>query len=426
MQQTEDLTSLVETRGPLPEELPVPAHVPPELVMEPLGWEEANARIDPFSVTEDALSGLPPIFHSPKPVPGYCRSKWVVTHHDDIRRVYEDAQLYSTKDLGAFNALVGETFPMIPMAIDPPEHSKYRRLLNPLLSPVAINKLDDSIRATVNGLIDGFVDKGECDAAYDFGRLYPVQVFLRLMGFPLAKLEDFLSWEYAILHSFDDLEKVQWGIRNAIDWLRSFISETRKNPGDNFTSHIINGQVEGRNLTEDEVMGIVTFLWIGGLDTVAATTSLMFRRLALQPELQEQLRENPDLINNAVEEFLRTQPLVNSMRLIKKDHSIRGVEVKAGDYIQCANIVGNFDPEKFEDSRHFRLDRASNRHFSFGGGPHVCLGIHLARRELRIALGEFLRRIPPFRMQENAQIRAFPGLIAAPSVPIIWDKALAE
>src|SRR5690606_23084633 len=138
------------------------------------------------------------------------------------------------------------------------------------------------------------------------------------MGFPPAKLEEFLAWEYAILHSMGDIEKMKWGIGSAIAYLRSFIEEMKKNPQNNLTSHIVHGQVEGRPLTEDEIIGTVAFLWLGGLDTVAATTSLMFRRLALNPDLQKTLRDNPALIPDAIEEFLRVQPLVNSNRLVKE------------------------------------------------------------------------------------------------------------
>src|SRR5690606_33448279 len=138
-------------------------------------------------------------------------------------------------------------------------------------SPVAINAMDGDIRAFINSLIDGFVDKGECDIAYDFSRVYPVRVFLNLMGFPQDKLDDFLSWGYAILHSRGDLEKIKWGIGSAINWLREFIRGTRANPSDNLASYIVTGKIDGRPMTEDEVMGMVTFLWLGGLDTVAAT-----------------------------------------------------------------------------------------------------------------------------------------------------------
>ncbi len=423
MSEATAVADFVKIRGRLPNEPEIPAHVPPELVMEP-NYEDANTFVDPFIITEGAYRDLPPIFYSPRPRPGIFRDGvWVVTHYDDIRKVYQTDELYSTEGAAGFNKLVGETFPMLPLGVDPPLHGKHRAMLNPRFSPRAINELEPHIRKTINDLIDGFIEKGECDAAYDFGRLYPVKVFLNLMGFPQSMLEEFLQWEYAILHSYGNVEKIKWGIGSAINWLRNFIEETKKNPSDNLTSYIVHSKIDGRPITEEEIMGTVTFLWIGGLDTVAATTSLMFRRLALEPKLQQQLRDNPELVSDAIEEFMRVQPLVNSSRLVLKDHEIRGVEIKKGDYVMCLNTAGNFDPAEFENPRDVRFDRPANRHFTLAGGPHRCLGSHLARRELRLALGEFLRRVPPFKLKPGADMTVHPGLIAAPRVPIVWDPA---
>jgi cytochrome P450 len=397
----------------------IPPHVPPDRVFDIMPYLAPNALLDPFSLTSNIYGELPPIFYAADRQ-GMVAGSWVVTRYEDIREVYQNDTLYSTADAANFQVLAGETFRMIPLAVDPPEHGKYRILLNPWFSPKAINDMEARIKATINDLIDSFVDKGECDVAYDFGRLYPVRVFMDLMGFPAEKLEQFLSWEYAILHSLGDLGRMTWGISSAIAYLRSFIAEMKLNPSDNLTSHIVHGQVEGRPLTEDEIIGTVSFLWLGGLDTVAATSSLMFRRLALQPDLQRRLRDEPDLIADAIEEFLRMQPLVNSTRLVKADHVIHGLAVKTGDRIMCFNSAGNFDAAEFQDPREFKLDRGSNRHFTLAGGPHRCLGSHLARRELRLALAEFLRRVPPFSIKDGADTTAYPGLIAVPRLPLVW------
>ncbi len=213
---------------------------------------------------------------------------------------------------------------------------------------------------------------------------------------------------------------MKWGIRSAVDYLREFVEEIRQNPGENLTSRIVHGEVDGRALTDDEIMGTVTFLWVGGLDTVAATTSLMFRRLALDQELQRTLRENPSLHGDAIEEFMRMQPLVNSTRTVKEDHEIRGIPIKAGDRVMAYNTVGNFDPDEFADPLEFRLDRTTNRHWTLAGGSHRCLGSHLARLEMRHALGEFLRRIPQFELAPDATRMVFPGLIAVPRLPLVW------
>jgi len=416
---TETLTDIFIDLN-MPPVTAAPAHVPPGLVRQFLPSPPPNTAVDPFLETKLVEETYPPIFYTTHSGTGLYNGAWVVTHYEDIREVYQNDTLYSTEGAAGFQRLVGETFRMIPLAIDPPEHGKYRILLNPWFSPKSVNELEAKIRATINSLIDGFADKGKCDLAYDYGRIYPVRVFMDLMGFPRDKMDEFLSWEYAILHSFGNFEKMKWGVQSALSYLRGFIDQVRATPADNLTSHIVHGQVEGRPLTDDEIIGTVFFLWVGGLDTVAATTSLMFRRLALQPELQQTLRDDPSLIPDAIEEFLRVQPLVNSTRLVKQDHEIRGVKIKAGEHVMCYNSTGNFDPIEFDDPRAFRLDRPSNRHFTLAGGPHRCLGSHLARRELRLALSEFLARIPTFRVRPGADLTANPGLIAVPRLPIVW------
>jgi cytochrome P450 len=403
-----------------PPEVVVPTHVPPSLVYDVRRYTAPNTLDDPFSVTANVLNELPPLFYTPHGVPGLFSGAWVVSRYEDIREIYQNDKLYSTKGAADFVSLVGETFRMIPLAVDPPEHASYRLLLNSWFSPKSVAALEPMIRSTVNGLIDSFADKGECDLAYDYGRIYPVRVFLDLMGFPQDMMDEFLSWEYAILHSNGDLAKMQWGIGSAVKYLRDFAEKLKANPDGRLASHIVHGQVDGRPVTEDEIIGTLTFLWLGGLDTVAATTSLAFRHMALDHALQQKLRDHPDLLSEAVEEFLRMQPLINSTRLVKEDHEIRGVRIKKGEHVMCFNSAGNFDPDEFEDPRAFRLDRGSNRHFTLAGGPHRCLGSHLARRELKIAMEAFLRRIPTFSLKPGADRTAHPGLIAVPRLPIVW------
>jgi cytochrome P450 len=318
---------------------------------------------------------------------------------------------------------VGETFKALPQAVDAPEHGLYRTLLLPWFTPKAMNALEPQVRQVINDLIDSFIDKGECDVSWDFGRIYPVQVFLGLMGFPEARLEEFLKWEFAILADKRDIDNIRWGTRHAIDYLRGFIEEVRAKPNDKLASAIVHAQIQGRPITDDEIIGMMFMLFLGGLDTVSATSSLIFRRLALDPELQQKLRDNPDMIANAIDEFLRVMPVVNASRGVKKDHEIRGVKIKAGDHILCYVSAGNFDPAEFSDPRTIKLDRSPNRHFTFASGPHLCLGQHLARREMRMGIAEFLRRIPLFRLKPGADLTVYPGQIAARHVPVVWDPS---
>jgi cytochrome P450 len=247
-----------------------------------------------------------------------------------------------------------------------------------------------------------------------------VRIFMGLMGFPEEMFEQFLDWEWEILHS-GDLARMQAALRGVLDFLRAFIAEKERAPDDHLVSAIAHGRIEGRPPTEDEKIGMVWFLWLGGLDTVAATIAQMFRRMALQPEIQRTIRERPELINGAVEEFLRTQPILSSTRTATKDFEWHGVQVRKGDSFQCLNPAGNFDPARFDDPRTFDPERKANRHFTFVGGVHICLGAHLARRELRVLLEEWFQRIPEFRAQPGTDTTVFPGLLSIRNLPLVWD-----
>jgi cytochrome P450 len=408
---------------------PAPPHVPKDRLVD-LGWAlgfTPNDLTDPYEPC-GWLSGpdIPRILFNPVPpgggggIAGGSSGAWVVTHYEDIDRVYTDNDHFSNKGAAEFQALIGETFRSIPLAIDPPEHGKYRGFLFPHFSPARLNKMMTQIREIVVELIVGFADKGEIDVAWDFGRIFPVRVFMGLMGFPPAMFEQFLAWEWDILHS-NDREKMAAALRGVLAFLRGFIAEKETNPDEHLVSAIVHGKIEGKPLTEDEKIGIVWFLWLGGLDTVAATISQMFRRMALEPEIQRQLRANPDLIESAVEEFLRTQPILSSARVVKRDFEWHGVTIKAGDAIQCLNPAGNFDAARFDNPRRFDPTRTNNRHFTFVAGAHRCLGAPLARRELWILLDEWFKRIPEFRVKPDTDTTVFPGLLSIRNLHLVWD-----
>ena len=417
--------------GPAPADAPpAPAHVPAELVLDTrfANGKIANDLADPYLTCDVMRSAeMPRIHFYPWPSPGAEHGSWVVSHYDDIRRVYEDHTLFSTKGAAQFQALAGETFPSIPLGIDPPDHAKYRKFLNPWFTPVAMKTMEPRIRATIGGMIDSFAHKGEVDASHDFGRVFPVRVFLDLMGFPFTMFDQFLAWEWDILHE-DSLATKAAAVTGILAYLRGFIAEKRASPDETLGSFIANGQIEAENqdgkrpLTDDEVIGMTWFLWLGGLDTVASTVSQMFRRLAMDQALQQRIRADRSLIPTAVEEFLRMQPLVNSVRLLTTDLEWHGVQMKAGDTVMCFNSSGNFDEAQFDAPHVFDPERKANRHFTFVGGVHMCLGAHLARRELRVLLDEWFTRIPqPFRVKPGADTTVVPGLLSVRNLPIVWE-----
>jgi cytochrome P450 len=407
----------------------VPPHVPKDRVVDisfAMGGSP-NDLGDPYEPF-DWLAGpdIPHLLYNAPREGGFGsalgsgRGNWVVTRYDDIERVYTDNEVFSNRGTAEFQALIGETFRSIPLAVDPPEHGKYRLYLMPTFSPAGLRKLEPRIRQVAVEMIEAFADKGEVDVAWDFGRVYPVRIFMGLMGFPDAMFEQFLAWEWDILHS-NDLEKIQAALRGVLAFLRSFIAEKEKSPDEHLVSKIVHGEIEGRPPTDEEKIGMVWFLWLGGLDTVAATISQMFRRMAFEPRIQAELRSHPELYHTAVEEFLRTQPILSSGRLAKHDFEWHGVTIKAGEWVTCLNPAGNFDPRQYPDARTFDPARKINRHHTFVAGAHRCLGAPLARRELVILLDEWFKRIPEFRVKPGADTTVFPGLLSIRNLPLVWD-----
>lgn len=409
-------------------DLPAPAHVPKDRLVD-LTWalgSMPNDLVDPYEPC-GWLSGpeIPRLLFSPA-IPGAAGAlaggrigAWIVAHSEDINRVYTDDEHFSNKGAAEFQRMIGETFRSIPLGVDPPDHSKYRLYLMPHFSPARLNRMMDQIRAVAVEMIEDFADKGEVDVAWDFGRVFPVRIFMNLMGFPPAMFEQFLDWEWDILHS-NDSAKMGAALRGVLQFLRGFIAEKEANPDEHLVSSIVHGKIEGVAPTEEEKIGMVWFLWLGGLDTVAATISQMFRRMALEPKIQRQLRAHPELIESGVEEFLRTQPILSSARTVKKDFEWHDLAIKAGDVFQCLNPAGNFDPAVFPNPRTFDPTRQNNRHTTFVAGIHRCLGAPLARRELWILLEEWFKRIPEFRVKPGADTTVFPGLLSIRNLPLVW------
>ncbi|MGK2911453.1 MAG: cytochrome P450 [Sphingobium sp.] len=402
--------------------VPVPDHVPPHLVRDLRAFQghKPNSLLDPYALTDQLLTDdMPRIMWSPFPLTAIPGGAWVLTRYKDCAKLLQDPATFGSNGQADFQKVVGETFKCIPLSFDGAQHATYRRFLNPFFTPRAVAEMDRDIRTLCDQMIDGFLTQGGGDFAYDFARTFPVKVFFNLMGFPHTVLEQFLQWEYDILHS-QDLERVRVAVTAVVAWLRAFIHEKEQSPDDSLTSKIVNGSIEDRSFTDDEKIGTLFFLWLGGLDTVASTLQQMFRRLAIDPGLQQRLREDPKLIPSAVEEFLRVQPLVNNMRQLNTDYVVDGVTMKAGDWCMALTSAANFDGETFNCPREFIPDRKGNRHLTLASGPHLCLGAHLARQELRIALEHWLSRVPMFSVAGADDMIVAPGLLSVSNMKLIW------
>ncbi|MDO7843608.1 cytochrome P450 [Sphingomonas immobilis] len=397
----------------------IPDHVPAELI-KPFSFAgEPEMSRCPFSATSRLHEG-PRIFWNPAN-PQFGGS-WVPTRAEDIRYVLNTPSLFSNKGEAGFSGLVGEQWDLIPLELDPPEHGKFRQLLNPLLAPPAVAKLTPGVTERAVRLIEAVRAKGGCEFMDAFGRAFPIGVFMQLMGLPEEHYDTFVTWEFELLHSGDMARRVAAAVAIR-DFLRTLASERRANPTGDLTSFVVQAQIDGKDLSDDEVMGILYLLFAGGLDTVAASLGFFFRHLAENPEQQTFLRENPDRIDKSIEEMLRRFSVVTVHRMCKVDLEMAGVQMRAGDWITINDSLGSLDPAEFDEPMEVDLDRKNVRHLAFSFGPHFCMGSHLARRELSIALHEWLARVPTWRIRPGSPVQVHGGLFGVEHLELEWDAA---
>lgn len=396
----------------------IPDHVPPGLVREVNLYDPA-AGACPYERVA-ALTKGPRVLFNP---PNFMQAEggWVLTRADDIRSVLQQPEIFSSEGIAGFSRIVGESWPLIPLELDPPEHSKFRAILNGIFSPKRMAAMEDGVRSRAVSLIEAFADKGGCEFVEAFGRPFPVTIFMQLMGLPDEDMEMLNGWEHDLLHSQTMEERVR-GAQGFYGYLKDIIRQRRARPQDDLATFVVNSEVDGRRLNDVEVMGIYYLLVVAGLDTVAASLGLHFRHLAMTPEHQDRLRAEPALIPSAVEEFLRRYGIVQTRRFLTRDAEVAGVRMKAGDRVELMTFLASLDPDEFPDPLSVDLERSPNRHVAFAYGPHRCIGSHLARRELIIAQEEWLSRIPPFRIADGVEVPVEPGgLLGISALPLVWS-----
>jgi len=309
----------------------------------------------------------------------------------------------------------------VPAEVDPPLHGLLRAMVNPAFTPKKMAALDDKIRLYAREYILRFKDKGHCEFMSDFAFEFPIMVFLELMGLPQDRVGQFMAWEHKLLHE-PDLQEVINGTRAVVDYLKEEIADRRANPREDLISYGVHLEKDGRKLTEDELLGFCFNLFIGGLDTVSTNMAWQFHHLATHHEDQARLRAHPELIPQAIDELMRFYAAVATSRECTKETTLGDVVVKPGDKVLLSTFLAGHDPVAFENPETVILDRMP-RHVSFGYGPHLCIGMHLARREMRIALEEFLKEIPEFRLPPDADITYYLAAIIQPiAMPLVWKQ----
>jgi cytochrome P450 len=360
---------------------------------------------------------------------------WALTRFDDVYSALRQPELFSSRSITPYGGprffddppVEGE-MRLVPEELDPPEHTKYRQLLMPFFTPQRAAAMEGGIREWCAELIDGLQPQGSCDLNVDFARQFPTMIFLRMMGLPeggvgnlLADVNQRMIDLAAMADGMGDMAVSGGYMMVVSEYMEKVLAERRETRADDITSYLLDVQIDGRPLTDDELRRISFLLYAAGLDTVANALGFTFLHLARNPDHRQRILEEPALIPNFVEEILRYYGVVSSGRIVTRDVEFAGCPMKTGDRILCSMPAANRDPREFPDAGEFQIDRPANRHIGFGAGPHRCLGSHLARVELRVAVEEWHARIPDYRISDEAAVSYKLGLQGVERLPLAWS-----
>lgn len=355
----------------------------------------------------------PEIFYTPR-----NSGHWVVTRARDIEAVFRDHENFS--NAGVAMSREPREMLLAPGEIDPPLHTGYRILLNPWFGPKPMRALEDEARRLAGELIDGFRAQGRCEFRESFSHRMPIYVFLSLMKLPREDAETLVP-AADLLSRDPDPASFLAAMQAMMSYLHGRIAERTAAPRDDFISAMLASEVDGRPVQPHEVLSLTANVMFGGLDTVTSTMGFFMNFLARHPGHVRQLVDEPALIPAAVDELLRRHAIANFGRMVKNDMDYGGMPMRAGDLVLMPTALYNLDERRFPDPMTVDFKRADKAHFNFGGGIHRCLGLQLARLELRVMLEEWLERIPVFRIADGERIRATSGRINAMSyLPLSW------
>jgi cytochrome P450 len=328
----------------------------------------------------------------------------------DIRKINSHPAVLGTGGRGPF---MKGSAPLIPLDIDGDEHKKWRRLLDPMFSPKKVLQLEGQIRALAVDLIEKFAPNGRAELFEELCVPLPCLTFPSLVGAPREHLDFFLEFSAGVVHpAGETAEEVTANMESAgakiLEYFVNFLGEKRRTADqhDDVVATLIKSQIDDEPLAEADLINIVFLLMFAGLDTVTSSLSCIFNYLGQHPDKRRQLVEDPSLIPAAVEELMRYEtPSPAGMRYPQEDIDLGdGLVAKAGEAINVVLSSGNLDPTHFENPMEVDFRRGRTDHLAFASGTHRCLGSHLARLELRLAVRELLARIPDFTVVTDGLI----------------------
>ncbi len=348
---------------------------------------------------------------------------FLVTRMADVRKAYQDTATFSNSAVAATDP--DPVYRWIPEMLDGQVHRAWRQMLTPLWAPAAIDKMKPRIRERFAKVLDEVAARGTCDIVHDVALLFPNVIFMDLMGLPLEDAEQFQAWEVAILHgdrTASDVPQRQMEAMIAVmGYFGQLIARRREEPSDDLLSYVVAQQIDGQPIPDQELLEFCLLMFMAGLDTVAAQLAYNFWHLATHPDDRRRLVADPTMWPAANEELLRFYSFVTPSRKVVQDTEIAGCPIKAGHMVHLPLVSANRDPREFADADRVVIDRQANRHIAFGAGPHRCLGAHLAREELLVAMTMWHERIPDYRLDPDVEVVEHGGQIGIERLQLVWD-----
>lgn len=399
----------------------------------PPSFMDPEVMQNPFPLYQWALANSP-VMEIPgtgmKIVMSYDMCSEATGRVDEFSNDFTSAIAGAMAEDPEVKAIIEKGWPQINtlLTADPPVHTRFRKLVNLAFSMPRVNALEDGIRAKVNRLIDGFIDKGECEVVSEFSVSLPVQVICEQLGFELSEQANVKRWSDAFADRLGHMISKERELECAHEVVefqhavKAKIDARRATPTDDLLSDIVNARIDGeRPLDDAEILSVAQQLMVAGNETTTHSLAGGIVHLAQNPDAQAKVRANPAIIPNMIEEVLRLDtPTAGMWRVVKKDCSLGGHDFKAGEMIMLRYAAANRDPAKYADPDRFDPERQNARtHLAFGKGIHMCVGNMLSRKEMTVAFQQLLARLDDIRIADGAELKVSPnlllrGLISAP------------
>ncbi|RLC59110.1 MAG: cytochrome P450 [Chloroflexi bacterium] len=376
---------------------------------------------DPYP-TWDGLREKCPVAHTDR-----WGGSWMPTTYEDVRKIAANVDIFSSRNpLVATAGELAEPSPEMeeratagapPISSDPPVHTWSRALLLPKFSIKEVAAHEQPTRDLCNALIDDFIDKGRADAAADYAQQIPARVIASLLGIPQERAGEFTGWVQGFLeYGLTNVDLRSGAAMQIMSFLFEQIQDRKANPGDDLISYLLEAKTDGAPdpIPEPHVLGTCFLLMVAGIDTTWSSIGSAMWHLAQNPDDCKRLIDEPELITSAIEELLRAYSPVTMAREVTKDADYNGCPMKENDRVLMNFPAANRDPQKFANPDEVILDRPINPHIAFGVGIHRCAGSNLARMEMRVAIEEWLKRIPEFRLEDPEAVTWAGGQVRGP------------